>query len=137
MADSLDWLKVGADAAFISGRGGSETVSKATVLKVGKRDVAVMVDGREEKFNINHTDRRNDALWLHRRSFDSWAPSIYLAPFEDPEVVKIRNRQRRDRAVYAIRDKADLFLRSPDIQGARTLQTAIDVFLQLHEKDES
>jgi hypothetical protein len=129
----LDWLKVGETVAYIRrARHSNERVSPATVDKIGKRDVQVTINGVTQKFNINHTENGH----LYRRDI-AYGVVEYLMPSDHPRAVKARAQQQCDFAARAIDDHAHQFARTPDVEHARTLRDAIDVFLKLHEKDKS
>lgn len=146
MADNgLSWLTVGAIVAYISGRHGEQTVSEALVEKVGKRDVIATVNGHSQKFNINHTrshviaggDRVDPVKWLHRASESRWNPGVDLAPWEHPAVVALRDVERRIDSRVDVCHWADEFRRFPDVETARKLRDAVDLYLKLHEGNES
>ncbi len=141
MTDSpnpLGWLQVGAKVAYISGQSRSETVTDGVVEKIGKRDVVVTVDGRIEKFNIGRTSlRSDDVTWLHRSGSSSYSAGVDLAPLDHPLVAKYRARQQLDKGTKLVRRWADEFQSARDVETARKLRDAIDVYLKLHEETES
>lgn len=133
--DPLAWLQVGAKVAYISGGIRSETVTEGVVEKIGKRDVIVAIVGRTEKFNIGRTNRHGDLLWLHRSGGSHWDRGVDLAPLDDPQVIAIQERQRRDDAQSDVRRWADEFQRNRGVETARKLRDAVDMYLKLHEAD--
>lgn len=133
----LEWLTVGATAAFIYGGYRNEHVQEGVVDRIGKRDVVVIVAGREEKFNITRTDRHGDTLWLHRYGNSTWDRGMDLAPADHPEVLAIRAARARDAAAYEVSLAADVFQRRKDAATARLLRDAVDAFLKLAEEGES
>lgn len=132
---SLDWLTTGETVAYIAG-GRYESVSEAMVDKVGKRDVVVTVNGREQKFNIKFTTVRGRSEWLHRRGSSTWDRGTYLAPLDDPAVIEIRAQAQRDSARSDVRRWADEFQKAPGVESARKLQAAVGLYLKLHEAGE-
>lgn len=127
----LEWLTVGATVAYIHG----DNVQVATVDKIGKRDVVVTVNGREQKFNINKPSARGTATWLYRSGARTWDRGNELAPLDDPIVVEMQKQQERDGARGQVRRWADEFQVRRDVDTAKKLRDAIDVFLELHEED--
>lgn len=132
----LEWLTVGATVAYIAGANRSETVSRAIVDKIGKRDVRVIVNGRDETFNITKTWEHDGVLWLRRSGNSAWDRGTELAPWDHPQVVKYRAAQAIDHAVYQVRKWSDEFSKSRDVETAQELRTAVDAFLKLHEETE-
>ncbi|WP_068059227.1 hypothetical protein [Nocardia xishanensis] len=132
----LEWLTMGAKVAYITSFGYSgKLVAEATVDKVGKRDVLVIVHGRDEKFNINRTTQLHGATWL-RRDSGAWSRSDYLAPHDDPTVEKYREEARRQAVEGAARDAADRFQSSPSPDAARALQAAVSRYLELNDTEQ-
>lgn len=133
----LEWLTVGATVAYICGGHRNEDVQEGVVDRIGKRDVVVTVDGREEKFNITRTDRHGDRLWLHRNGNGSWDRGVDLAPADAPKVLAIKAARVRDTAVYEVSIAADVFQRRRDAKTARLLRDAVDAYLKLAESDDN
>ncbi|WP_280470666.1 hypothetical protein [Nocardia farcinica] len=130
----LEWLAVGATVAFIYGGHHDERVREGVVDRIGKRDVVVTIEGREEKFNITHASRCGDTLWLHRRGRSSWDRGVYLAPADHPEVLAIQAARVRDDAAYEVSLAAEVFQRRRDAATAQILRDAVDAFLKLVEE---
>lgn len=133
----LDWLRVGETVAYITGGRGraNDHAYPAHVDKIGKRDVFVTTSGRTEKFNINHTTESNsESAWLYRHG-GTWEPSTYLAPGDDPAVIEIGKRQKRERIVARVLGTAEEFGESPDRASALRLRDTIDAYLDLVESD--
>lgn len=121
----LAWLTVDATVAYVANRRlQSSRVFPAHVDKIGKRDVNVTVNGRTEKFNINHV---NEDGWLYRRA--DWEPSTYLAPLNDPAVAAIGAQQVVERAAERVVKAAAAFSETRDAATAHQLRDTIDEFL--------
>lgn len=131
----LDWLTVDATVAFISGGGADPLrVYPAHVDVIGKRDVLVTVDGRTERFNITRIDRHHDNAWLYRRD-GVWTPNKYLAPHDDPDVVKISEKYARHVALDRAVKCAGTFRGTSDVANARMLRDAVDEFLKIADPE--
>ena len=130
----LEWLTVGATVAYISGGTRSESVSRALVDKIGKRDVRVIVGGRDETFNIGKTWDHDGVLWLRRSGNSAWARGTELAPWDHPQVVAYRAAGAIAHAVYLVRKASDEFSKSRGVEDARVLRTVVDAYLKLAEE---
>ncbi|MGX1809711.1 hypothetical protein ACWIGI_28655 [Nocardia sp. NPDC055321] len=130
---TLGWLTVGAKVAYVSARVGGEGATEATVEKIGKRDVFVKVNGRSEKFNINHTRARGSNTWLYRSGSSTWDRGVELAPLDDPAVQKMQAREALSDAVHLVRTRTVVFVRQRDVASAVELREAVDTFIALQE----
>lgn len=131
----LEWLTVGATVAYVSKGRLSQSVREAVVDRIGKRDVVVLVDGGEERFNINRTRVHGDTVWLHEYGDGLSGRSWDLAPLDHPEVLVIKAAQKRHAVATSVEYAADVFQRRRDIESAKALRDAVDAFLTLAEEN--
>ncbi|NKY60427.1 hypothetical protein [Nocardia flavorosea] len=130
----LEWLTVGATVAYVHNRRDS-MIYEAVVQKVGKRDVVVTVNDREEKFNINKTTEIDGTRWLDRWISGTWGYSTSLGPLDSDHARKLREGKTRTEAITRAHSLADDFTRRRDVDTAKKLRDALDVFLELHDTE--
>ncbi|MBF6358119.1 hypothetical protein IU449_26850 [Nocardia higoensis] len=132
----LEWLTVGATVAYICNSRLSSRVREAVVDRIGKRDVVVLVDGDEGRFNITRTRARGETAWLHEYGDGLSGRSWDLAPLDHPEVLVIKAAQKRRAVTTSVGHAADKFKNRGDVESAKALRDAVDAFLKLAEPDD-
>ncbi|WP_109527198.1 MULTISPECIES: hypothetical protein [Nocardia] len=130
----LEWLTMGAEVAHAFRHHGTGRIKTAVVDKIGKRDVVVTVGGRVEKFNIGRTCERDGVRWLER-SEGTWNGWTELGPLDSPWAAEMFQAQRVENAAYLVQKASDGFASKRDVESARALRSAVDVFLKLAEPE--